>query len=413
MSAAEVARVTTFVAVSPDDAFEAFTDDIDVWWRRGPRFRNGGGRSELSFERDAEGRGQRLVERLAHRVLEIGRVLAWQPGQRLVFEWRQINFAPDEVTEVEVRFEPMGDGTRVTLEHRGWDAIGDDHPARHGLRERAFGAMVGKYWGDLLSVYRQYVARRAPGPCGQARDRSWSAGHAPFLCVSEGYESRANWLFSRRGGAIEQPGTVVCSEHGPTSTQRSHNVHAVVVELEGLPAIAFEMPNGFGCGYPHVVGASASNGRQAPTVQIMHGCKVAVSRVRHQARRFGDHVDQIHIGGVEADDGLSDVVSRPPSTSVHGHAPGVGREPELVSGCGQHGLRSFAEVGTFVRPICPRCGPARPRLPWPDPCQRPQYPRSRARPTSRAPCRRCVSSHALQAPRPEARLRPSETTWRL
>ena len=104
-------------------------------------------------------RGWRLVERGSRQTFEIGRVLAWEPGRRLLFEWRQRNFKPGEVTEVEIRFEPFGVGTRVTLEHRGWDVIGGDHPARHGLRERAFGAMIGEHWAALLNVYRQYTGR--------------------------------------------------------------------------------------------------------------------------------------------------------------------------------------------------------------------------------------------------------------
>jgi uncharacterized protein YndB with AHSA1/START domain len=156
MSAAERARVTTFVAVTPDAAFEVFTDEIDRWWRRGPRFRmSPGEESVLCFELDASGR--RLVERTPERVREIGRVLAWEPGQRLLFEWRGGNFAPDEVTEVEVRFEPFNDGTRVTLEHRGWESIRDDHPARHGQQGRAFGVMIGTHWSELMTAYRLYA----------------------------------------------------------------------------------------------------------------------------------------------------------------------------------------------------------------------------------------------------------------
>jgi uncharacterized protein YndB with AHSA1/START domain len=152
----ENARVTTFVAVSPDDAFEVFTEDIDRWWRRGVRFRHAPGeKSELGFVHDA--RGHRLVERLPHRVHELGRVLAWEPGRRLVFEWRPNNFAADECTEVEVRFEASGEGTRVTLEHRGWDKIRVDHPARHGQEGRAFSARLGTHWGELMTAYRLYA----------------------------------------------------------------------------------------------------------------------------------------------------------------------------------------------------------------------------------------------------------------
>src|SRR5690349_17752076 len=159
MSTAETARVTTFVAVAPADAFEVFTDEIDLWWRRSIRFRVGGAKqSELCFVSD--GQERRLVEHYAKGSNVIGKVLAWEPGKRLVFEWRLRNFAPGEVTEVEVRFEPMGEGTRVTLEHRGWDAIRGDHPARHELHGHAFSAMIGKHWSELLTAMRMFMNAR-------------------------------------------------------------------------------------------------------------------------------------------------------------------------------------------------------------------------------------------------------------
>ena len=78
------ARVTTFVAVDPSDAFEVFTEEIDRWWGRGPRFRSARGAGVLRFELQGE---RRLVE--VHEdgeVRTIGRVLVWEPNARLVFE---------------------------------------------------------------------------------------------------------------------------------------------------------------------------------------------------------------------------------------------------------------------------------------------------------------------------------------
>jgi len=152
---AETARVITFVEVSPLDAFEVFTEEVDLWWRRGPRFRRGGPDSELCFEQDAAGR--RLIERGKEDVFEIGRVQVWEPGKRLLLEYRLPNFAPDERTEVEVRFEEQGKGTRVVLEHRGWEALRPEHPARHGLSGEAFSSMIGLHWGDLITAYRQFT----------------------------------------------------------------------------------------------------------------------------------------------------------------------------------------------------------------------------------------------------------------
>jgi uncharacterized protein YndB with AHSA1/START domain len=133
----DAARVTSFVNVSPHDAFEVFTQQIDTWWRHGPRFRFGGQeRGVLRFE---AGRSERLVESFAgDRAFEVGRVLVWEPGQRLVFEWRGRDFAPDECTEVEVRFEPRDGGTQLSLEHRlgelGREAPCAARPGRLGFQ---------------------------------------------------------------------------------------------------------------------------------------------------------------------------------------------------------------------------------------------------------------------------------------
>jgi len=74
---------------------------------------------------------------------------------RLVLEWRNANFAPNERTEVEVLFEPAGGGTRVTVQHRGWAALRPDHPARHNLAGSAFSRMMGLWWGDQLTALRE------------------------------------------------------------------------------------------------------------------------------------------------------------------------------------------------------------------------------------------------------------------
>jgi len=154
----EFARVTTVVEVDPAEAFEVFTRELDAWWKRGPRYRSGNG--ALRFE---SGRGGRLVEAQGGGDLEIGRVLVWEPGERLVFEWRARNFAPGEVTEVEVRFERAERGTRVVLEHRGWEVIAAKHPVRHGLAGPAFTDMMGLWWAELLTSYRTRAAKDVPG----------------------------------------------------------------------------------------------------------------------------------------------------------------------------------------------------------------------------------------------------------
>lgn len=144
-------RVTSLVGVPPDEAFRIFTEEIDLWWRRGPRFRAADAR--LHFE---PGEGGRLVETDGDgEEFEIGRVLQWVPGESLIFEWRNKNFVRNEVTRVEIRFEPSKSGTKISLEHSGWDVLDPDHPARHGLDDRGLTRLIGLWWVDLLDALRK------------------------------------------------------------------------------------------------------------------------------------------------------------------------------------------------------------------------------------------------------------------
>lgn len=138
------------VKAAPDRAFAVFTGEIGAWWRPNGLFqttpRDPG---RLAFE---PGEGGRLVETLAKgKVFEIGRVLVWDPPERLVFSWRQANFPPDLLTEVEVRFEAVGEETRVSVEHRGFDRVPADSAARHGFPDAALLARLGDWWRVLLA----------------------------------------------------------------------------------------------------------------------------------------------------------------------------------------------------------------------------------------------------------------------
>lgn len=158
----DIARVSAMVAVPPAEAFDIFTRETDLWWRRGVRFRAGGrAPGALHFE---PGVGGRLFEEFTNdtgtHLVEFGRIVVWEPPARLVFEWRAVNFAPGEKTEVDVCFEPAGRGTRVTVVHRGWSSLRADHPVRHGEATAVFLRRLGLWWGDLLSALREHAARR-------------------------------------------------------------------------------------------------------------------------------------------------------------------------------------------------------------------------------------------------------------
>lgn len=143
--------VTTVVPCEAERAFRAFTDEIDAWWRRGARFRARPDRpSRMKFEQGTPGRFVEVYDDGSGDVFEHGKILDWTPFDRVVFEMRGRDFAPDERTEVEVSFEELDAGTRVTVRHHGWDSLPPDHPARHGLTGEAFLTMMRVWWGDLL-----------------------------------------------------------------------------------------------------------------------------------------------------------------------------------------------------------------------------------------------------------------------
>lgn len=161
-AAGDGAKVSVFVAVTPADAFAVFTEETDLWWRKGPKFRIASKHpGVLAFEPGVGGRLFETVELPSGpRVFEVGRITDWQPPARLAFEWRGVNFADDEVTFVEIDFAPKGDGTMVTVSHRGWTALRPDHPARHGNVGPAFDRMIGMWWGELMTSLREHVAKR-------------------------------------------------------------------------------------------------------------------------------------------------------------------------------------------------------------------------------------------------------------
>ena len=118
--------MTVTVAVDRAAAFDVFTRETDLWWRKGFAYRVAGRHpGTLLFEPRQGGRLFETFETTSGpQTYEYGRIKVWQPPARLVFEWRNSNFERSEVTEVEVLFDEIESGnTRVTLHHRGWASL--------------------------------------------------------------------------------------------------------------------------------------------------------------------------------------------------------------------------------------------------------------------------------------------------
>jgi uncharacterized protein YndB with AHSA1/START domain len=157
--------VSIEVAADPQLAFDVFTADIDAWWLRGPQHRfRAPWDGTLRFEPGPAGR---LIEQYADgSAFVIGRVVRWEPGRRLLLSWRLPNFAGAEATEVDVRFEPIDGGTRVSVEHRGWDGLRDGHPVRHGKTGLDLQYMKAQLWAQNLTSLRRRFERIPPEASG-------------------------------------------------------------------------------------------------------------------------------------------------------------------------------------------------------------------------------------------------------
>jgi uncharacterized protein YndB with AHSA1/START domain len=141
-------RKSVEVAAPVEKAFRVFTEGFDMWWSRDHHI----GEAELK-EAVLEGRpGGRWYERgVDGSECEWGKVLVWEPPHRLVLAWQigaQWHFDADLVTEVEVRFDPVGpDRTRVELEHRDLDRYGDTQEQMRASLDSEGG------WQGLLEAF--------------------------------------------------------------------------------------------------------------------------------------------------------------------------------------------------------------------------------------------------------------------
>ncbi len=114
MTDAQTVSSEVEVRVDAATAFKAFTEEMDLWWVRGPiNFWSDGGRVvEVRCEPGVGGRIMEVLDdRAAGEVLERARITRWEPGALLAFA-----SSLDDV-QTEVTFVPIADGTRVTVEH--------------------------------------------------------------------------------------------------------------------------------------------------------------------------------------------------------------------------------------------------------------------------------------------------------
>jgi uncharacterized protein YndB with AHSA1/START domain len=134
--------LTVDLAIGPAQAFDAFTGRFADWWPVATHSLSRTTATRCSFDARAGGRVEELEPGGARHVW--GEVLVVEPGRRVRFSWYP-GRDPESAQWVDVDFSPGPAGSRVTLMHGGWDALGEIGPLlrqeylpgwRHVLGER-------------------------------------------------------------------------------------------------------------------------------------------------------------------------------------------------------------------------------------------------------------------------------------
>jgi uncharacterized protein YndB with AHSA1/START domain len=137
----EIVRKTVTVDCAVEEAFRIFTADAISWWPVASHSIHQAV-SEVVFEPHVGGE--------VYEVSESGErghwatVLEWDPPARLLLAWNILN-AETEPTEVEVRFLPEAGGTRVELEHRGWERVAEGGVEKRDNYDTGWEFVLGEY----------------------------------------------------------------------------------------------------------------------------------------------------------------------------------------------------------------------------------------------------------------------------
>jgi uncharacterized protein YndB with AHSA1/START domain len=136
-------RKSIWVGRPPEISFKVFCEDIGEWWPGG----FGGKDSKLFLEGEV---GGRFYERRGDgSEYEIGRITAYRPPSLVAFTWRAPSWEID--TQVEIRFTAETGGTRVELEHSGWEQSAKTREARNNY-DSGWGTILGHYQGVFTSA---------------------------------------------------------------------------------------------------------------------------------------------------------------------------------------------------------------------------------------------------------------------
>ncbi len=144
-------RKSVRVSAPPERAFDIFASGMSRWWPPTHTTLKAPFKAYVVEPRPG-GRWYQIGTDGSES--DTGSVRVWEPPSRLVLVWRldaQWQYDPDLDTEVEVNFIPDGTGTKVELEHRYIERMGEAASAAHAAVDSANG------WSGILEDYRKHA----------------------------------------------------------------------------------------------------------------------------------------------------------------------------------------------------------------------------------------------------------------
>jgi ubiquinone/menaquinone biosynthesis C-methylase UbiE len=150
-------RTSIDLKLEPAAAFDALVEELSTALSR----------LGIEFQPGVNGR-------LMEGVVEVGRVVRWQPPEEIELDWLGADWQPAQATSIRLQFEPIEDGTRVMLERpEGGNLLGEQGHELAGwfaseVAAPLLCALGPSRLGDWITDRR---ARRPSGPEARATYR--------------------------------------------------------------------------------------------------------------------------------------------------------------------------------------------------------------------------------------------------
>jgi hypothetical protein len=129
------------VACSPEHAFTTWTERISQWW---PKGHSASGDPEIEVVIEPR-LGGRIFERTpAGEEHDWGEVTTWEPPHAFGYLWHIARDRSD-ASDVEIRFDPEADHTKVSIVHDGWERLGSKGEELRTKNRAGWGGVIPRY----------------------------------------------------------------------------------------------------------------------------------------------------------------------------------------------------------------------------------------------------------------------------